>query len=498
MKSTSFKYFSIAFFLSLFMAISCKGPETTVVRQSPVTESADTTATEDTTAGEPSAAFRQINIGEINPILTLDPLFADNAGTMRAVQLVYEGLVRYNKDGSVIPGIAKNWTVAKDSLRYQFTLRNDVFYHDSNVFNSGIGRKLKSDDVKFVFERMAKNSVPKDAAQLFMPVMGFEPYYQEQHNLLNPSKRVLNSIRGIQTPNDSTVVFNLVEKDPHFMQKLASPYAVIYPREAVTDNNPNQFKAVGTGPFTLSQQRGDSVYTFSKFKNYYDPQVPVANRVDIIVKKKEAELFKAFVNGDIHVLPELGLQTLQGALNQKEELRANYTSTYTLEEPKGASRYLLNYNPNSDMPKEMAHALAGMFDSTDTFEDLSGEMISFRSYPVLTQDSSYNISPRDTVNITGAEDSYSFHLMVKLRDKLQQRDATLQVFEIFTPTRNTGLYTSHLLPFSDRKLAEKEEHTLVSFTVPHRVLYHGDIKNIHFNRFPWWIEMRTADFTSIQ
>lgn len=498
MKSMSFKYFSITFFLSLFLAIGCKGPETTVVRQSPVTESADTRATEDTTADEPSAAFRQINIGEVNSILTLDPLFADNSSTMRAIQLAYEGLVRYNENGSIISGIAKKWTVSGDSLKYQFTLRNNVFYHDSNVFTSGIGRKLKANDVKFVFERMAKNTVPNDAAQLFMPIMGFEPYYQEQHNLLNPSKRVLNGIRGIQTPNDTTVVFNLVEKDPHFMQKLASPYAVIYPREAVAENNPNQFKVVGTGPFTLSQQRGDSLYTFAKFKNYYNSQLPVVNRVDVIVKKKEAELFKAFASGDIHVLPELGLQTLQGALNQKGELRANYTSTYTLEEPKGVTRYLLNYNPNSDMPKERAHAVAGMFDSTDTFKNLPDGIISFHSHPKMKQDSTYNISSEDTVSINSTEDSYSFHFMVKIRNKIQQQNATLQVFEIFTPTRNTGLYTGHRLSFSGEKLPEIETHTLVSFTVPHRVLYHSDIENLHFNRFPWWIEMRNADFTSIQ
>ena len=500
MKFLFFDRLPIITLLLLLLAAGCKGPETTVVRQNPITEAADTTATEDTTASEASAAFRQINIGEINSIPTLDPLFANNASTLRAVQMVYEGLVRYNDEGSVIPGVAKKWTVADDSLRYQFTLRNNVYYHDSNAFNSGIGRKLKASDVKYVFERMAENAVPQHAARLFMSIKGFEPYLREQHNVFNPSKRVLNGVNGIQTPNDSTVVFNLEQRDTRFLQKLASPYAVIYPREAISTNNPNSFKAVGTGPFRLSQQRGDSLFTFAKYNNYYDSKLPLVNRVDVVVKKRESDLFKAFAGNDIHVLPELGLQTLQGALNQNGELRSTYSSGYALANPTGETRYLLNYNPDSDMPKERVQPVAGLFDSTDTFGNLPTGLISFQSFRnAATEESgTYKFSNEDTLSITNTEDSYSRQFMVKLRNKLQQQGATLQIFDIYTPTRNTAVYTGYKLPFYEGDAPESDAQTLVSFSVPHYALYHNDIENLYFNRYPWWIDLRSADFTSIQ
>lgn len=500
MKFLFFERLPIIVLFSLFLTAGCKGPETTVVRQNPITEAADTTATEDTTASEASAAFRQINIGEINSIPTLDPLFANNTSTMRAVQMVHEGLVRYNEEGSVIPGIAKKWTVADDSLRYQFTLRNNVYYHDSNAFNSGIGRKLKASDVKYIFERMAKNAVPQNAARLFMSIKGFEPYFREQHNVFNPSKRVLSGVNGIQTPNDSTVVFNLEQRDARFLQKLASPYAVIYPREAINANDPDSFKAVGAGPFRLSQQRGDSLYTFAKYNNYYDPKLPLVNRVDVIVKKRESDLFKAFAGDDIHVLPELGLQTLQGALNQNGELRSTYSSSYTLAKPIGETKYLLNYNPDSDMSKETIQPVAGLFDSTDTFGNLPDGFISFKSYSETSteESSAYNITTGDTLSITNTEDAFLRQFMVKLRNKLQQQGATLQVFDIYTPTRNTALYTGHKMPFYKEDFPESDAQTLVSFSVPHYALYHNDIENLYFNRYPWWIDLRSADFTSIQ
>ncbi|MGK7369613.1 MAG: ABC transporter substrate-binding protein, partial [Candidatus Halalkalibacterium sp. M3_1C_030] len=411
MKLTTFARLPLFLLLAVLIASGCKGPETTVVRQNPITASPDTAATTDTTASEPSAAFRQINIGEVNPIPTLDPLFANNASTMRAVQLVYEGLVRFNSTGTVVPGIAKSWTVENDSLRYTFTLRNNVYYHDSNAFSNGVGRKLKAADVKYAFERMAQISVPEHAARLFMSIKGFEPYFREQHNVFNPAKRVLNGVSGIQTPNDTTVVFTLEDRDTPFLQKLASPYAVIYPREAITNNNPNQFKAVGAGPFTLSQTRGDTLYTFSKFKNYYQADQPVLNRVDVLVKKRESDLFKSFATRNIHVIPELGLQTMQGALNESGTLKSSYSENYQLAELQGTTRYSLNYNANADLIKEKARNIAELFDTTDTFGNLPSDLIRFETYSKYGMDTTQGretaiqISTGDTLSITNTEDS---------------------------------------------------------------------------------------------
>ena len=506
MKLISFARLPLFFVFAFILATGCKGPETTVVRQNPITASADTAATTDTTASEPSAAFRQVNMGEINPIPTLDPLFAENASTMRALQLVYEGLVRLDSEGAVIAGIAKEWTIAEDSLSYTFTLRDNVYYHDSSVFSNGVGRKLKARDVKFAFERMAVNSVPNHAAQLFMPIKGFEPFYREQHKVFNPKKRVLNGVSGVQAPNDTTVVFRLEEDDPRFLQKLASPFALIYPREAITNNNPSLFKAVGTGPFTLSQNRGDSLYTFAKFNDYYHPEQPVVNRVDVIVKKRESHLFKSFSTRDLHILPELGLQTMQGVLNEAGSLKTSYSENYRLHTPDGSTFYSMNFNPDAGLTMEKAKAVAGLFDSTDTFANLPPGFIQFQKHAGTDTESSEqddiqaSVSEGDTLNITNTDDSYSLQFLVKLRDKLNKNQATLQVFNIYTPTRNTGLYTGHRLPFYEGYAPEfsDKEKTLLSFEVHHRALSHNEVENLHFNSFPWWIDMRSVTTSTVQ
>ncbi len=192
----------VLFFITL---AGCKQPETIVIDDDPTAA-----APSDTTADEPSAEaadFQQLVIGEYNSIPSLDPLFADNAASMRAIQLVYEGLVRLDAEGSVVPGMAESWEVSDDSLTYTFQLRNNIYYHDSESFSTGTGRRMSSGDVKFVFERMAQPGVPPTAAQLFMDIKGFDPYFHEQQNVYLPGQRKLEGISGIQTPGENSVVF---------------------------------------------------------------------------------------------------------------------------------------------------------------------------------------------------------------------------------------------------------------------------------------------------
>lgn len=481
--------------LLLLAAVACKGPETTVVRQAPTTAEPDTTETEAPEAEQSSAAFRQINIGENSPIVSLDPLFADNASTMRALQLVHEGLVRYDENGDIIPGLANSWEISSDSLNYRFSLRSNIYYHDSDAFNNGVGRRVVANDVRFAFERMATLQVPDDAARLFMDIRGFEPFYREQHKVYNPSQRVLGGVGGIEVPNDTTVVFNLVKKDEQFLHKLASPYAVIYPREAITNNNPARFKATGTGPFTLSQQRGDSAYVFSKFDEYYNSSEPVVNRVDVMVKNREADLFRAFAGGDIHLLPELGLQTMEGVLDTAAALTANYRNRFSLVKPGGNTTYRLRLNQAADQIQQKASLTAALFDSTDSFNGLPPELFNFRSYIADTLDVS-KFSSGDTLNISNTRDPFAREFILLLRDKLNQQGATLQVYDIYTPTRETGLYTTHHLPFYKGQQFDTDPSVLLEFSVPHMALYRSEIPSISFNQWPWWIDLRNITVTS--
>lgn len=481
--------------LALAVLFSCaKQPETIVINESP--ESPKTVPQQDTTTAAPqSADFRQLIIGELHPITTLDPLFAENNSAKRALQVVFEGLVRYDQDGQIVPAIAKRWSVGGDSLSYVFTLRNNLFYHDSNIFSNGLGRKVVAGDVKFAFERMAKNSVPSDAAQLFMAIEGFQPYFQEQHNILNPTYREISDVSGIQVPNDTTVAFRLDEKDSHFLQKMASPYASVYPREAVEDD-PREFSPVGSGPFELSQQVGDSVYIFSKYEDYRQPSnnTPTLDRVDIVVEQNESNMLKSMAAGNIHVIPELGPQIIQNILTPQGTLSPSYASNYAFDISGGATTYSLRYNPNSVVSRSAARSIFAAVDYSQFNQRVPTNIMTVETTPDSVSTSSGDRP--STIYSTYWADPFQRWFLQQLSTQWSGQPQ-LQVVKIRTPSKHTALYTSSFVPFYPGQTPPSGSDLLTRYTVNQSILSIKEIEDLEFNRYPWWINLRTVDMPGI-
>ena len=75
------------------------------------------------------------------PYLTLDPSI-ENSNGVRALQNVYETLTRYNdKTGEVEPYLATSWTHNDDGTVWEFTLREDVVFHDGSKLNANAVKK---------------------------------------------------------------------------------------------------------------------------------------------------------------------------------------------------------------------------------------------------------------------------------------------------------------------------------------------------------------------
>src|SRR5690625_3727588 len=108
------------FVFILALAAGCKQPETIVIDRDPDTTAADTL--DQPPAERQDASFNRLNIGEYQPINSLDPLLADNATAMRAIQLIYEGLLRFNETGDIAPALAQRWSVENNGRRYIFHL----------------------------------------------------------------------------------------------------------------------------------------------------------------------------------------------------------------------------------------------------------------------------------------------------------------------------------------------------------------------------------------
>ncbi|MGA2150987.1 MAG: ABC transporter substrate-binding protein, partial [Geobacteraceae bacterium] len=77
-----------------------------------------------------------IVIGSIGEPSTLIPLLASDSASHDVAGLIFNGLVRYDKELKLEGELAENWDVSPDGLTITFHLRHGVKWHDGRAFTS--------------------------------------------------------------------------------------------------------------------------------------------------------------------------------------------------------------------------------------------------------------------------------------------------------------------------------------------------------------------------
>ena len=151
------------------------------------------------------------NYNEMAGVATLDPASANNTEVIWPVNQLYNGLVQLDDSLKLTPCIAKNWTVSDDGLTYIFTLRNDVYFHDNQCFESGKGRKVTAKDFVISFNRLYDARV-SSAVSL----------------LANIDRTEKTGYKGFMATNDSTFIVYLKEPFSAFLDVLTMKYFLRY------------------------------------------------------------------------------------------------------------------------------------------------------------------------------------------------------------------------------------------------------------------------------
>ena len=178
---------------------------------------------------------------------------------------VFEGLVRFDESGAIVPALAQDWSVSDDGLVWTFTLQEGVKFHD--------GTDLSAQDVVAKFERARD------------PDSGHtHPEYYA----------AISSV----TAEDNSVVFELSEPSSSLLYNLARPDSVIYPAaKAETQAS----EPVGTGPFVFADYTEGSEVRLEKFADYYGESVYLDEVVFRIIADPNTR-FAALQAGDIDII----------------------------------------------------------------------------------------------------------------------------------------------------------------------------------------------------
>ena len=165
---------------------------------------------------------------------------------------MFNGLVELDDNANPHPDLAESWDVSDDSTQFTFHLAEGVRWHD--------GEPMTSADVKFTFENILLN------------------YHSR-------TKGGLSSIlESIDTPDDTTVVFNFTQPYAALLQRLNSTEAPILPKHIYEGVDDVQTAAanlapVGTGPFMLESYDIDNEITLVRNDGYFKEGLPYLDRV---------------------------------------------------------------------------------------------------------------------------------------------------------------------------------------------------------------------------
>ncbi|WP_169753360.1 nickel ABC transporter substrate-binding protein [Campylobacter mucosalis] len=185
------------------------------------------------------------NVGELNP-----HLYSPNE--MFAQDMLYEGLFKYDENGTISPLLATNYRIENDGKRYIFTLRDDVYFTD--------GVKFDAIAVKANFDAIIEN--------------------RKRHSWLE----LANIIQSVEILDDKTIALNILkpyEPTPKELS-LIRPFRFISPNSLINGSSKDGIKApVGTGKFKLESSVAGVSDTFIKNEKYWGE----AAKIDKIVSK---------------------------------------------------------------------------------------------------------------------------------------------------------------------------------------------------------------------
>lgn len=238
-------------------------------------------------------------------ITSLDPAFAKDQANVWAVNMLYNGLVQFDESLGIRPCLAKKWSISDDGLIYTFILRDDVFFHDNELFEGG--RKLTASDVEYSLRRIIAPETASPGSWIF-------------------NDRV-DSSRPFTAVNDSTFQIRLLRPFRPMLPVLTMQYAFIVPKEAA-EHYGKDFRRhpVGTGPFKFKVWQEGDVLILTRNENYFEKDkhgkpLPYADGVKVtFVQSKQTEYLN-FLKGDLDFLSGIDASYINELLTKEGELK---------------------------------------------------------------------------------------------------------------------------------------------------------------------------------
>ena len=215
---------------------------------------------------------RSVVVGITQDLDSLDPHKAVAAGTKEVLYNIFEGLVKPDQNGNLVPAVAESYKISEDGKTYSFILRKDVKFHN--------GSTVTAEDVIYSLKRCAGMLETSDPEVQVVAA--------------------LSVISDITTSNENgvdTITVTLKEANTELIGYLTCS---IIPKNYTEQAK----KPVGTGPFRFVSYTPMSSLVMEKNKDYYGRKANI-EKVTFAISENTDAAFLKLQAGQIDIFPYL-------------------------------------------------------------------------------------------------------------------------------------------------------------------------------------------------
>ncbi len=224
---------------------------------------------------------------------TMDPHLCAAAGTREVLFNIFEGLVKPNSNGELIPAVAESYEISEDGKTYTFVLRDGIKFHN--------GKAVTVEDVKASINKCAGADGGETLVAAF------------------------SNIASIDTPDDKKIVINLVEADTDFLPNLT---CAIIPADHLDAST----EPIGTGPYMYVSRSPQDNIVLKRFDQYWGEPAYIENVIFKVIADPDT-IVMSLEGGSIDMFPRVtsaqaaelsdNFTVLEGTMNLVQALYLN-------------------------------------------------------------------------------------------------------------------------------------------------------------------------------
>ena len=279
-----------------------------------------------------------------------DPGKNANVEGMHISYNLFEGLMRENEDGELVPGVAERYELSDDETVYTFYLREDAKWSD--------GEPVTAQDFEYAWKRVCDPATASTYAFIMTPyIKGAQEYYDGTGSIDDIA---------ITAVDDHTLKVELNNPCAYFLNLTAFCTYNLIRQDCVEagdgwEKDPET--CISNGPFKLEEYKSDLHIIMAKNDQYWNADTVKLDKVKAVMIKEATTAYQGYQSGEIQCLDSV----------PSEEI-ANLKSSdpnFTIEPRVKNLYFVANYDKDPTSNVKVRKALALAIDRTSLVEQVT-------------------------------------------------------------------------------------------------------------------------------